>query len=559
MKKLKDVMRKGVAPKSTFGTNPLDPWSTKSNITEGRTSLLNKFILSKGIEPSSLSTDSMIAYSKTLEFAKWTRDRKMRGESVESLLDETYPGHSSTEKNPNFNDELSNRRVSPIGKRLKSGKLDYAERSSQDRLKRLMKFTKTKGGLAGPKGNLPEAVDRKDTVTINIPLMIRLLELAREDVKTDMELHHIVERLINIRGRGVLGMDHYNYIAGKSRKVFREETDLDDYDTIVKESAGNYTVHTTTGKHTVYGPSDDHAEMTKHLHRQMGGHGKIIYGEIKKIEPYTGSVANTRDPKSNRSYNESINKMFNEDDPCLDEMAGANMDTRAVHQHLKKAGWNLTRTTGSHDVFTHKNSKEHIPVPRHRQLKAPLVQSILKTSKMIMDDVELGEMDNRTPSGDRRERRAYGPEAITQREKETQSQLKKVSPELRKKLRLPEPKEGMSEDKYQDPQAATQTVGMEVESKKRFKSLRPAKNVKEDMYDTEKEDKSVQTYGKKPKFKKTDDMNNDGNDEVTARSTLSGGKTMTGQNRDTVEIDPSMRKRLDPTGAVGSRKTTEKK
>jgi predicted RNA binding protein YcfA (HicA-like mRNA interferase family) len=495
MKKLKDVMRKGVAPNVDFGTNPLDPWSTKSNITEGRTSLLNKFILSKGIEPSSLSTDSMIAYSKTLEFAKWVRDRKMRGESVDNSI-------------------------------------------------------------------IQEAVDRKDTVTINIPLMIRLLELAREDVKTDMELHHIVERLINIRGRGVLGMDHYNYIAGKSRKVFREETDLDDYDTIVKESVsdwGNYTVHTSTGKHTVYGPSDNHAEMTKHLHRQMGGHGKIIYGDIKKIEPYTDAVADTRDPRSNRSYNESINKMSNEDDPCLDEMAGANMDTRAVHQHLKKAGWNLTRTTGSHDVFTHKNSKEHIPVPRHRQLKAPLVQGILKTSKMIMDDVELEEMDNRTPSGDRRERRAYGPEAITQREKEIQSQLQKVSPELRKKLRLPEPKQSKSEDKYQDPQAATQTVGMEVESKKRFKSLRPVKNVKEDMYDAEKEDNFVQTYGKKPKFKKTDDTYNNESDEVTARSTLSGGKTLTGQTRDTVEIDPSMRKRLDPTSAYKTGKTTEKK
>jgi len=471
MKKLKDVVRKGVAPKSTFGTNPLDPWSTKSNITEGRTSLLNKFILSKGIEPSSLSTDSLIAYSKTLEFEKWVRDRKLRVESVES--------HTL------------------VRQRLLQKKL----------------------------GNLPEAVDRKDTVTINIPLMIRLLELAREDVKTDMELHHIVERLINIRSRGVLGMDHYNYIAGKSRKAFREETDLDDYDTIanIKESSpdwGNYTVHTSTGKHTVYGPSDDHAEMTKHLHRQMGGHGKIIYGDIKKIEPHTDAVANTRDPKSNRSYNESINKMSKKDDPCwtgyrmdgskskggkqvpncvpeetdLEEMAGANMDTRAVHQHLKKAGWNLTRTTGSHDVFTHKDSKEHIPVPRHRQLKAPLVKSILKTSKVTL----------------------------------------------------------ATEDKFQDSQAATQTVGMEVESKKRFKSLRPVK-IKEELYDTEKENKSAQVYGKKPKFAKTDGRDNNETDKVTARATLSGGKTLTGQPRDTVEIDPSMKTRLD------ANKTREKK
>lgn len=75
----------------------------------------------------------------------------------------------------------------------------------------------------------------------------------------------------------------------------------------------------------------------------------------------------------------------------LDEMPGANMDTRAVHSHLKKQGWKLTRTSGSHDVFTHPESDKHIPVPRHRKLKAPLVLSILRTSKMRNEEVELEE------------------------------------------------------------------------------------------------------------------------------------------------------------------------
>lgn len=66
----------------------------------------------------------------------------------------------------------------------------------------------------------------------------------------------------------------------------------------------------------------------------------------------------------------------------LDEMPGANMDTRAVHQHLKKRGWKLSRTSGSHDVYTHPEAKHHIPVPRHRQLKAPLVKGILKQAEI---------------------------------------------------------------------------------------------------------------------------------------------------------------------------------
>lgn len=98
--------------------------------------------------------------------------------------------------------------------------------------------------------------------------------------------------------------------------------------------------------------------------------------------------------------------LFEKSDPCwmpvkgsldeqiqlLDEMPGANMDTRAVHQHLKKQGWSLTRSSGGHDVFTHPEAKHHIPVPRHRQLKAPLVKGILKQSQ-VNEAQDVGEYD----------------------------------------------------------------------------------------------------------------------------------------------------------------------
>jgi len=65
--------------------------------------------------------------------------------------------------------------------------------------------------------------DRKDTVTFDIPLLIRMLEYAREEIKTDPDLHRAVERLINIRNRGVLTMYDYNYIAGIKKKYVRED------------------------------------------------------------------------------------------------------------------------------------------------------------------------------------------------------------------------------------------------------------------------------------------------------------------------------------------------
>lgn len=78
----------------------------------------------------------------------------------------------------------------------------------------------------------------------------------------------------------------------------------------------------------------------------------------------------------------------------IEEIAGANMDTRAVHSHLKKRGWKLTRTSGGHDVYTHEKSSEHISVPRHKQLKAPLIMGILKSAKNVSEEVVEEQMSN---------------------------------------------------------------------------------------------------------------------------------------------------------------------
>ena len=114
------------------------------------------------------------------------------------------------------------------------------------------------------------------------------------------------------------------------------------------------------------------------------------------------------------------------------------------------------------------------------------------------------------------------------------------------------------EDMWQDPQAATQTPadgangGNQVADRKRqmsksarmIKSLYKRKGVvKEDMYDHEKEDKSVATYGKKPKMDQTDKKDSFGENKPQAAATLSGGTTLTGVKRDSIEIDPLMRNR----------------
>ena len=56
-------------------------------------------------------------------------------------------------------------------------------------------------------------IDKVDTVTMDVPLLIRVFELVREDVKTDMDLHNLVERMLSIKDKGVLTMDDYETIS----------------------------------------------------------------------------------------------------------------------------------------------------------------------------------------------------------------------------------------------------------------------------------------------------------------------------------------------------------
>ena len=124
-----------------------------------------------------------------------------------------------------------------------------------------------------------------------------------------------------------------------------------------------------------------------------------IHAKRERIK--NGSGERMRKPGSEGAPTEKDlkNSQTNEEVQQLEEMPGANMDTRAVHQHLKRQGWKMSRTSGSHDVFTHDEAKHHIAVPRHRQLKAPLVKGILKQAQVHeeIEQLEEGRPSQRHP------------------------------------------------------------------------------------------------------------------------------------------------------------------
>ena len=106
-----------------------------------------------------------------------------------------------------------------------------------------------------------------------------------------------------------------------------------------------------------------------------------------------------------------------------------------------------------------------------------------------------------------------------------------------------------------DPMAAIKGVPVPESMAQKIKSMYK-KKVSEDTYDSEKDDKYAEnpTFGKNPKLKRVDDKSVDGgfSKKPQAAAILTGGTTLTGQKRDTVEIDPKMKNprpgQSDPNG-----------
>jgi hypothetical protein len=62
--------------------------------------------------------------------------------------------------------------------------------------------------------------DAIDTITMDVPLFIRILEYSREDAKKDVDLHDVTDKAISLgKERGILSMEDYEEIVGAAEKV----------------------------------------------------------------------------------------------------------------------------------------------------------------------------------------------------------------------------------------------------------------------------------------------------------------------------------------------------
>lgn len=52
-----------------------------------------------------------------------------------------------------------------------------------------------------------------NTVTMDVPLFLRLLEFAKEDAKSDLDLHYVAENIVRIQTTRPLCMKDYEAIV----------------------------------------------------------------------------------------------------------------------------------------------------------------------------------------------------------------------------------------------------------------------------------------------------------------------------------------------------------
>jgi hypothetical protein len=364
-KKLKEIV-KGVAPKSTFGTDPRDPWSARAGITEGA---LEQYLMARGINPKFVSTQTKISHAKSSAFIKWKQD------------------------------------------------------------------------------HMSESTDKKDTVILDIPLLIRVLELAREDIKTDMDLHRVVEKLISIRTKGVLTMDDYNTIAN------------------IKEN---------------------HIAIA--MGKMLDDEGSMVLNQIEQLERAITMI---------RTY---IGKDYKKQLPA----------------------WVQSKITLATDyvdtVGNYLSSKNEEVVS---EVSSELLDRYKEKAKKSADEL--------TSKGQHKKSTDRWMGVM----KATGKQIEKTTANIKKNLNK-ESDCGCSD-------SPNKKLIQMSKSARIIKSLYKHHGMSEDMYDHEKEDKSVASYGKAPKMQTIDPKKNIG-DEAQAAAVLTGGKTLTGQTRDTLEIDPIMRK-----------------
>lgn len=379
------------------------------------------------------------------------------------------------------------------------------------------------------KKQVKEEADAKDVVSMDIPLLIRVLEFIREDVKTDMDLHRVVENLIDLRTQGVLTMDDYEKAV--AIKAIKEEIEqIEELDTKTLDS---YITKVATG------PS----------------RGMTQKGTLKSIKAIGGVTTALR-----KKAEKPITELKNQDD-------NQELDSHITREDLRK--W-FSKTDPEGD-WKRINSKGEVAGPCAREPGEPKPKCMSKEKRAELSKSEraaaVATKRKHDPVADRAGKGGkpinvsnYGKGKLGEETEQIDEKNKPTNPALWSRAKsMARSKfdvypsayangwaskwykskgggwKSVSEDTVQEgiggiedsPLSATNSVKA-MESEHRKKNMKSARIIKS-------------IYKKKGKNESIYDWEKD--DKPNAKVTLQGGTTMTGKPRDTVEIEPVLKTR----------------
>ena len=547
---MKDIIKKNPVSNPTFGTDPSNPWATKYNVTEAsETELLARYLNSRGVNPRFVTRDTKIAHAKSSEYAKWKADHieRFAREEVEVKED-----HVAIAMGKQLDDEGS----------MILNQLDQIARSVE-----MLRPVIKKPDMQVPawvQSKVTLATDYIDTVAnymtsnnekVNEAKKPTALEKFRKASAEREKKHAEIEKKQSKDGSGMTAA-----IDRLEKHLNKEEAEqIDEKNVPTSPEKWARAKAAAKSKFAVY-PSAYANGWASKKYKAMGGGWKSVKEE-------------TINEVSKSEVDHHFDQWTNSEHAPYNSDAG---DDNKVHQSALSYLSSTNVPKEKHEKLAmhiaHKFHGSGIDeeVEQIDELKKSTVFSWLKQQPVVPQKkpgMSRKDHNKKIKTSSKSWNRAldrlagYKPtsEAVgVSKTKETQFH-KKLDSLVHNTFGKRKDELKMKEDAFQDSQAATQmpfdgaNTTNDTDMKKRemtksariIKSIYKRKNMKEDMYDFEKDDKSVQPYGKKPKLDMTDKKNNVGENKPEARAVMAGGKTLTGQPRDMVEIDPSMKNRPD--------------
>jgi hypothetical protein len=427
----------------------------KSLVFEGRA--LDRYLLSRGMDPRFVTADQKVSHAKSGQFQKWLRDRQFEEfESEDEVIEEQTPQEKFKAglKKSGYDPDKGAKRLTDLIAKQKKDREEHEKQYGHLYAKEATDYSLVKGQSSNP---------------------------YNKDVK--LSNGYVTKKGKQPKGEYERSVDKY-----LKKKYNKEEV----------ESVEEHTVHVSDG--SKYGHEPD-AKDTEHVIAGIKKHGGEYDGASDK-----GAYFKFKSKSDAEGFKNHV-------DRCPNRSCHADLHEDVNENHVAIAMGNMLDDEGSmalNQLDQIENSmkmiRDYIGKDYEKQLPA-WVQSKITLAADYIDTV--GHYLN----------------SSNEKVKTTNESF--------------EDEHGISDNKKHNSKSA-----------RIIKSIYKKKNMKEDIYDHEKDDKSTVVYGKKPKISNIDDKAGMGENKPEAAAVMSGGTTLTGQKRDVIEIDPMMRKRPgqpDPT------------